>query len=168
MFREMRRFKQALTQSENELILKNGKTGILALCDGDYPYAVPLNYWYEQDKIYFHSAKSGQKIEMIQKSDKASFCVIDQDRIIKEEYTDYFRSVIAFGRIKIIDDENEKYQAIDNMAKKYYPEDHEANRKAAIKRDYQGLLMLRMDIDHLSGKEAIELVRNKEKRMDSK
>lgn len=164
MFRKMRRFKQALSKEECESILINGKTGVLALCDGDYPYAVPLNYCYYQDRIYFHSAKSGQKIEMIQNSDKSSFCVIDKDQIVKEEYTTYFRSVIAFGRISIIIDEEEKYDAISSLASKYHPEDIADNRKAAIDKDYKGLMMLKMEIDHLSGKEAIELVNAKEKR----
>ena len=51
MFREMRRKKQALSKEACERILKDGKTGVLALLgDDDYPYAVPLNYCYENGK----------------------------------------------------------------------------------------------------------------------
>ena len=50
----MRRFKQALPSSENIAILKQKTHGILALCDEkSFPYTVPLNYVYLNDKIYF-------------------------------------------------------------------------------------------------------------------
>ena len=66
MFRKMRRFTQELTQSQNIEILKNGKTGVLAvLGDENYPYAIPLNYVYYDSIIYFHCAKEGHKIDSI-------------------------------------------------------------------------------------------------------
>lgn len=97
-FREMRRKKQVLSQQEVVDIMHKGTSGVLALIgDNDYPYAVPISYVYDDGKIFFHSAKSGHKIDAILKNAKASFCVIDQDYIVPEEYTTYFRSVIAFG-----------------------------------------------------------------------
>ena len=83
MFREMRRNKQILSNEESINILKNGKSGVLALLgDEDYPYAVPISYVYDNSKIYFHSAKTGHKTDAIKKYSKASFCVIDQDNVI--------------------------------------------------------------------------------------
>ena len=77
MFREMRRKRQALSKEACEQILKDGKTGVLALLgDDDYPYTVPLNYCYENGKLYFHCAKSGHKIDAVKKCAQASFCVI--------------------------------------------------------------------------------------------
>lgn len=77
MFREIRRKKQQLTMEESIDILKKGTSGVLALCgDEDYPYAVPISYVYEDSKLYFHGAKSGHKIDAIQRQEKASFCVI--------------------------------------------------------------------------------------------
>ena len=107
VFREMRRKKQVLYQKEVEGILHKGTSGVLALLgDNDYPYAVPISYVYDNGKVYFHSAKSGHKIDAIQKAAKASFCVIDEDLVVPEEYTTYFRSVIAFGRIQIIENDS--------------------------------------------------------------
>ena len=98
MFRPMRRFKQALSPEECRAVLERGTSGVLALSgDGGWPYAVPLSYVYADGKIYFHSAKSGHKVDAIRSCPRASFCVIDQDHIVPEEYTTYFRSVIAFG-----------------------------------------------------------------------
>ena len=164
VFREMRRKKQVLSQKEVEGILHKGTSGVLALLgDNDYPYAVPISYVYDNGKVYFHSAKSGHKIDAIQKAAKASFCVIDEDLVVPEEYTTYFRSVIAFGRIQIIENDSEKRAAIGKLAIKYAPEDTAASRDDAISREWKPLCMLEMTIDHVTGKEAIELVKEKEK-----
>ena len=124
IFREMRRRKQELSRQEVLDVLYNGTSGVLALLgDNDYPYAVPISYVYDDGKIYFHSAKSGHKIDAIQKTEKASFCVIDKDLVVPEEYTTYFRSVIAFGKIRVIEDDREKRAAIEKLAIKYALED---------------------------------------------
>ncbi|MDD3368181.1 MAG: pyridoxamine 5'-phosphate oxidase family protein [Lachnospiraceae bacterium] len=160
MFREMRRNKQLLAEEEAIAILKKGKSGVLALLgDDDYPYAVPISYVYYDSKLYFHGAKNGHKIDAIRKYEKASFCVIDQDQIIPEEYTTYFRSVIAFGKIRIMEDEDEMRKAVVALAKKYHPTDSVQGREDAINREWKPLCMMEFDIEHLTGKEAIELVR---------
>ncbi len=92
---------------------------------------------------------------------KVSFCVIGQDKIVPDEYTSYFRSVIAFGQIEIIKDEKEKRAAIEKLAIKYAPEDTAIGRKNAIDREWTPLCMLKMRIDHITGKEAVELIKNK-------
>lgn len=163
MFREMRRKNQMLTEDEVIAILKKGKSGILALMgDGDYPYAVPISYVYYDSKLYFHGAKNGHKIDAIKKCNRASFCVIDQDQIIPEEYTTYFRSVIAFGKIRIMEDENEMRKAIMALAEKYYPTGSIQRHEAAVNREWKPLCMMEFEIEHMTGKEAIELVREKQ------
>lgn len=78
-----------------------------------------------------------------------------------EEYTTYFRSVIVFGKIHIMEDEIEMKNAIERLAVKYYPNDTETNRNTVINREWKPLCMLELDIEHLSGKEAIELAKTK-------
>jgi len=162
MFREMRRKRQVLTLEESTAVLNKGTSGVLAVTgDDDYPYAVPLSYVYDGNKLYFHCAKSGHKLDAIERNCKVSFCVIDQDKVMPEEYTSYFRSVIAFGKIRIMEDELEKRTAIEKLAFKYAPNDEPANRNKAIEREWKPLCMLEMTIDHMTGKEAIELVKKK-------
>lgn len=160
MFREMRRKKQVLSKEECEMVLERGTSGVLAvLGDGEYPYAVPLSYVYADGKIVFHCAKQGHKLDAISKNDKVSFCVVDLDDVQPERYTTYFRSVIAFGRARVLEEE-EKRTAIEALAAKYTPDDPEG-RKQEIEREYRALCVVAIEIDHLSGKEAIELVRKK-------
>ncbi|CVI72632.1 Pyridoxamine 5'-phosphate oxidase [Clostridiales bacterium CHKCI001] len=164
MFRDMRRKKQCLSVEECVTILKKGTSGVLAVLGEEaYPYAVPISYLYEDEKIYFHSAKSGHKIDAIKQNSKASFCVIDQDHVVPEEYTSYFRSVIVFGKVRIMEDEQEKYRAIERLAMKYAPDDSVENRKKAIEREWKPLCMLELTVEHMTGKEAIELVKKKQK-----
>ena len=114
MFREMRRKNQMLSQEESIAVLQKETSGTLAvLGDNGYPYAVPLSYVYYDNKIYFHGAKVGHKIDAIQKHNKVSFCVIDQDDVISEEFTTYFKSVIAFGTARIIEDDTDQRSAME-------------------------------------------------------
>ena len=164
MFREMRLKRQLLSKEDTQKVLYQGTSGVLAVSgDDDYPYAVPLSYVYDGHKIYFHGAKAGHKLDSIVKNPKASFCVIDKDQIVPDEYTTYFRSVIAFGQIRIIEGDLEKRAAMEKLAIKYAPEDTAANRDDAISREWKPLCMLEMKIDHITGKEAIGLVKEKEK-----
>ena len=162
MFREMRRKRQQLTEAECVEILMRNTSGVLAvLGDDEYPYAVPISYVYEEKALYFHCARSGHKIDAIKSCKKVSFCVIDQDDVVPQQYTTHFRSVIIFGRASIVDDDDEMRTAIEKLAIKYNPTDSEANRDIVIKKEYALLRIVRIDIDHLTGKEAIELVKSK-------
>ena len=160
MFREMRRKRQQLTDAECFEILEKNTSGVLAVTgDDDYPYAVPLSYALDANKIYFHCAKSGHKLDAIQRNCKASFCVIDQDLIVPAEYTTYFRSVIVFGKMRVVQDEQEKRTAIEKIAVKYAPDDSVTGRQQAIDREWDTLCILEMNMEHMTGKEAIELHR---------
>lgn len=162
MFQPMRRNRQALSQEEIAAVLHAGTSGVLALSGDDgYPYAVPLSYVYESGKFFFHCAKAGHKIDAIRQNPKASFCVIGQDRIVPEEYTTYFKSVIAFGTIRILEDAAEKRQAIERLAAKYAPKDTPAGRARTIDRAWDRLCILELSVEHLSGKQALELAEQK-------
>ena len=162
-FRAMRRKRQQLSEEESVAILKKATAGTLALLgDNDYPYAVPLSYVYQEGRIYFHSALSGHKVDAIRKCDKASFCVIEQDDVQPEKYTTFFRSVIAFGRIHIIEDEHEKLETARMLGNRYNPNHDEALQKE-IEGGLSRMLMIRFDIEHLTGKEAIELLKQHSK-----
>ena len=102
MFRAMHRSRQTMPQEECAAVLERGSHGVLALAgDGDYPYAVPISYVYTNRKLYFHCAKSGHKLDAIGRCPKASFCVVDQDQVEPLAYTTHYRSVIAFGTIRV-------------------------------------------------------------------
>ena len=92
------------------------------------------------------------------RNSKASFCVIARDDVRPEKYTTYFKSVIAFGRIKALEEDSEKRKAIERLALKYNPDADAGEMDAAIEREYAPLCMLELDIEHLTGKQAKELM----------
>ena len=154
----MRRKNQLLPQEEAEAMLRQGTSGVLSLLgDGGYPYGVPLSYVYHNGKLYFHCAKAGHKLDAIARSPKASFCVIDQDQAVPLEYTTYFRSVLAFGVVRVLEDEGQQRAAIEQLAIRYAPQDSPQHSQQAIQAEWSALCMLEMELHHLSGKQAKEL-----------
>lgn len=120
--REMRRPKQALTPAQCDTVLERNTSGVLAVTgEGGCPYAVPLSYVWHGGKLYFHWAVAGHKLDAVRADGRASFCVIDRDSVVPEEYTTYYRSVIVFGRVRVLDDPAEKRRAIEAMSQKYRP-----------------------------------------------
>lgn len=107
MFRNITRKKQQISNEECSLILKSEKRGVLAVNGDDgYPYALPINYYYDEvnNKIYFHSGKTGHKLDAIKKSDKVSFCVCDKGYHKDGHWSLNIKSVIVFGRIHIVEE----------------------------------------------------------------
>ena len=105
MFRELTRKKQALSHEKCIEILQNEPRGVLSvLGDGGYPYGMPMNFLYDNGKIYFHSGKKGHKIDAISRDERVSFCVFDGGYRKDGEWALNISSVIVFGRMKIVDD----------------------------------------------------------------
>lgn len=155
----MRRFKQQLTDDQSIDILRSTTSGVVSLCGEDkQPYGVPLSHVYSSGKLYFHSALNGHKVDLIGQNARACFTVIAQDEIHPETYTTYFRSVIAFGTIRVIVDDAEKMRAIELLGRRCTPNDDEGLAKE-IASGFKRCLMLEMSIDRLSGKQSIELVK---------
>jgi len=158
MFRDMRRKQQALPYEESVTILESASSGVLAvLGDEGYPYTVPLSYVYREGKLYFHCASEGHKLDAIRGCDKASFCAIDKDDVVSEKFTTFYRSVVAFGRVKELKGE-ELYGAMKALAGKYSPKETVASFDKEMAESLHHLCVLEFSIEHLSGKEAKELM----------
>lgn len=160
MFREMRRNRQLLSMEDTKAVMDRCTNGVLAcLGDEDYPYAVPLSYVYFNGKIYFHSAKTGHKIDAIMKNPKVSFSVIDKDTIVSKKYTTYFRSAIAFGKARIAEGD-ERIEAFKALVEKYSGDQPEEEKQKEITGCMKAYIIA-IDVEHITGKEAIEIVNSK-------
>lgn len=154
---EMRRAKQRLSPEESLAILEKGSSGVLALWDGEEPYAVPLSYVYHQGKLYFHCARAGRKLEAIKVCPRASFCVVAADDVIPEKYTTAYRSVIVSGRLRVMEDEAEMVPALRLLAAKYNPLQGEVLDNK-IAEGIPRMFMLELSADEISGKQGKELL----------
>jgi len=151
MFRELTRKKQQLSDVECREIFQQEVRGVLAVNgDGGYPYAMPINYYFdaENNKIYFHSGKVGHKLDAIKTSDKVSFCVYDKGYHKDGHWSFNIRSVIAFGRIHIVDDWPDELMV--KFCKRFTDDtDYIYNE---IKNFKNNTAVLCLEIEHMTGK----------------
>jgi uncharacterized protein len=161
MFREMRRIKQLLSKEETNEILNACSSGVLGVNGDDgYPYTVPVNYIFKDDKLFFHCAKEGHKIDSIKMNDKVTFCVIEKDEVIQKNFDTHFRSVSIFGRASILTDDSEKRYALKCLVEKYSPDYIEQGQKV-IENGLNRVCIVEVKIEHMTGKAAIDIVNSK-------
>lgn len=152
MFRKMRRFKQEVTKEACIQILKNEKRATLAvLGDDGYPYAIPINFWYdeEEEKIFFHCAKEGHKLDAMRANDKICFTTWDAGEL-KDDWGLYVTSVVVFGRAKPVTDEARAYEKARTFALKYFPTAEEVDENLAS--GFNRMQLIEISIDHMTGK----------------
>lgn len=151
MFRNMRRVDRQLSQEDCIEILKNEPRGVLALLgDYDYPYTVPMSHVYVDGKIYFHGAKRGHKRDAIKKHNKVSYCVVDRGVKEPDDWWYTFKSVVVFGKIKTLTDDNEKIEKLTHLGDKFFPTHEET--VSEIDRLLNKTEVFEITIDHISGK----------------
>ena len=153
----MRRSRQQIPKEESKEILRKATGGVLCLTDcGDRPYGVPMSFIYDGDSaIYFHCALSGRKIDCIRHNPNACFTIIDRDEIHPEEFTTYFRSVIVEGTISFLTDKQQMMDALRLLSAKYSPG---MDCEQEIENGIDRVLILKLKIDSITGKEAVELM----------
>lgn len=153
MFRKMRREKRNIgAEAARELLKKNKRAAFAVNGDDGYPYAVPIDFYYdeEEDRIYFHSSKAGHKIDSIKANDKVCFTTWDDGYLEEGDWAYHVSSCVVFGRARLITDDNVAVQKLRKMALKYYPTAEEV--EAEIAADFKGVQMVAIDIEHITGK----------------
>lgn len=153
MFRAMRRLKQQISEEECINILNTMPRGVLSvLGDNGYPYGVPMDHWYSESdgKLYFHCAKEGHKLDAISKCDKVSYCVMDEGFRKDGDWALNIRSVIVFGRIKIVSDEDKKREICINLCRKF--NDDEEYLQKELTNAFPRVCCLELIPEHMTGK----------------
>ncbi len=134
MFRKMVRFKQQLPENECIDILETQLRGVLSVIgDEGWPYGLPINHYYcpEDGKLYFHSGKTGHKIDAIKRSEKASFCVYDEGFRREGEWALNIRSVIVFGKIEMVEDQAKAMEMARCLSHKFTDDEIYIDREIA-------------------------------------
>ena len=153
MFRKMRRFNQQITDAECIEILKNTKRGVLSLLGEDgYPYGIPIDHWYceEDGRIYFHGAKEGHKIDAIKACDKASYCVYDEGYRKEGEWALNIKSVVTFGRIRLVEDEDTARKICTELVRKFT--DDQDYLEKELQNAFPRVQCLELIPEHMTGK----------------
>jgi len=148
----VRRQDRLLDESQAIELLKNGEYGILSMVsEGDAGYGLPISYVVEEDKIYFHCAPEGEKLRALRKNNRASLCVVGKTKVISNQFTTAYESVIAKGNITVGLSDEEKMHALELILDKYSPNDKVVGLKYAQK-SFARMEILRMDIVSVTGK----------------
>lgn len=149
-FPPMRRKDRELSKQQALEILKSGDYGILATFNGEYPYAVPVNYAFDGEYIYIHCAKEGHKIENLKKFSNVCFTVVKSYEILPDELSTAYESVIVFGKASIIENEDEKRRALETIGKKYSDDLQKIQNEISSSLDRVNII--KITIDNISGK----------------
>ena len=150
----MRRKEKEITDlKEIEKILQESTVCRLAMVDEDKPYMVPLNFGYRDGYLFFHSAKEGRKIDVIQKNPNVCFEV---DQLIKfkkaKTACDWgveYKSVIGSGRAQLLDKLDEKIVALNVIMSHYSDRTFDYPDEALEK-----TLVIKVQIECMTGKQS--------------
>lgn len=156
-FRPMRRFKQSLSEDECKALLKKITRGVLSVTgDGGYPYGVPLNFFYDEERstIFFHGSKVGHAVDSLRLDPRASFCVIDNGEKLDGDWAYTVKSVIAFGKVEFIEDIKETERACRAIAARFECGDDYIDKE--IEKALARVQVLAFHIEHMAGKQIHE------------
>lgn len=159
MFRPVRKKANEISVEEAKKLLHEARRGVLAVSGDDgYPYAVPINYLYDEDaqEIIFHGSKVGHKVDALKRSDKVCFTVVSGEsvEIEDEAWAPFLKSAVVFGRCHLVADRGESDALCKKFAMKYYPTEKMVDDEVAD--SGKAVQMFRISIDHISGKKVQE------------
>jgi hypothetical protein len=152
MFQELRRKDKSLSEADSKQILEKGLYGVLGtISKSGYAYTIPLNYVYHKNNIYFHCATAGHKLENVQHNNRVSFTVVENCQIVPVKFTAKFRSVIVFGKISFVKNDDEKLAGLQLLTKKYAPK-FQKEVKEYIQSYFNKVVLLKLQIEKITGK----------------
>lgn len=157
MFRTIRKKKNEISTEAAKQLLRSSRRGVLAVNgDNGYPYAIPINYLYDEDtqKIYFHGARAGHKVDALSACDKVCFTVYGNETVREEAWAPFMQSTVVFGRCHLLENGPEAMALLKKFAMKYYPEEQLADEEIA--HAGKAAQLFEIEIEHLSGKEVQE------------
>ena len=148
-----RKEKEITAKDEIESIIRKSTVCRLALADDGRPYIVPLCFGYSNNALYFHSAREGKKIEILKKNNHVCF-EFDIHPEIKQGDTACawgmkYRSVIGYGTATLIDDSEQKREALNIIMAQYADGAFEYAQKS-----FDKMLVIKVDVSEMSGKKS--------------
>ena len=151
MFRNVLRKKNAVGEDECIKLLNEQTRGVLAvLGDDGYPYALPINFLYDEGMIYFHCGPVGHKLDAIERCPKVSFCVYDQGYLEEGDRAFKVTSTRVFGRAEEVTDIALKEEICRKLSAKFPVSKEETD--AEVARSLPATRVIRIVPEHMTGK----------------
>jgi uncharacterized protein len=149
-----RKDKEITDRAEIEAIINKAEICHIALCDGDKPYVIAVNFGFEDKCLYFHCAREGRKLDIIKSNNNVCFMIdTDREMIISDTACDWgfkYKSIIGFGKAFIVDDLDEKKRGLDIIMTQYTDKAFEYKNDRVA-----GILIVKIEIEYMSGKKVI-------------
>ncbi|PID75595.1 MAG: pyridoxamine 5'-phosphate oxidase [Deltaproteobacteria bacterium] len=153
----MRRKDKEITSKETiEKIIRSSQICRLGLSDGSQPYIVPLSFGYDNETLFFHSAREGKKVAFIKKNPHVCFEFEHNTSLVESDtpcsWGMQYQSVIGFGEAEIVEDIDEKKEALGIIMQQYSTKKFEFP-DAAIQKTF----VFKVKINEMTGKQAKKL-----------
>jgi nitroimidazol reductase NimA-like FMN-containing flavoprotein (pyridoxamine 5'-phosphate oxidase superfamily)/ADP-ribose pyrophosphatase YjhB (NUDIX family) len=135
-------------------ILSRAVICTIAMNDESTPHIVPVNFGYQDNVIYLHSAPEGRKIDLLRKNPEVSFIVEDFHQIVTDElacgWSTKYRSVAGTGKIEIVTSNEEKRQGLNVIMEQHGAKGPYVYREGQLDR----MVVLKLTIERITGKES--------------
>lgn len=154
MFRTMRRFKQQVSDAECKKILTEEKRAAFSVIGDDgYPYTIPIDFYFDEadNRIYFHGAKEGHKVDAIKKCNKVCLTVWNQGFKKDGNWEWNVTSVVVFGKAFLVDNPILIEDRLRKLAKKYYPTLDDVEKEMTGPA-FNRVQFFAIEIEHMTGK----------------
>ena len=150
----LRKDREITDKSVIESILRESLVCRLALCEGNTPYIVPMNFGFRDGCLYFHSAKKGKKIDILKRNNNVCFEVDVRTGVVPADmackWSMRYYSAIGYGKAHLVDDADEKCEALDIIMEKYSGKSDFEYSQA----DLNSIVVIKVEIDEVTGKKA--------------
>lgn len=152
-----RKEREIIDQEKIDAVIRDCDCCRLGLADGISPYIVPLNFGYERREgkavFYFHTAREGRKIDLIEKNGYAGFELDTHHKVNTHEtacgHSFRFQSVIGAGKVSIVSDRQERLWALELIMRRHTGQkDWKFDEKAV-----GAVSIIRLDVEEMTGKE---------------
>ena len=126
---ELRRGDHSFQETEAiEALLHSALVGRVGVISHGEPYVVPMNFVYENEKIFIHGASEGRLIEAIKANPRVCFEIDEYVATLPDpvlcEFDTAYASVVCYGQARVLDDITSRTEGLKRIARKYAPREH--------------------------------------------
>ena len=154
-----RKDREVLNHEELLQIMRKCLCCNLCLFDEEYPYVVPLSFGvvYEEEKftLYFHGAKVGKKIDLLKQNSKVGFSMNCSNKVhlgeIPCKSTTEYESICGNGTLTLVEDVEEKQDALSNLMKQHQPEVQHQFTEQMV----NVVAVLKLEVHEITGKRLV-------------
>jgi uncharacterized protein len=131
-----------------------------ALCHVSYvidgqPYCTPTLFWREDSTLYWHGSSASRMLRNLTKGEPACLTVTHFDSLVLARcgfnHSADYRSVMAFGHARLVEDQQQKERALMMMVDRFFP-GRTAGLRQSSKQEIKATAVLFMEIERASAK----------------